>query len=1610
MLLRLFCFLLLAATMSTKVNAQSSPQCADTSIKVLSKEAATVGEAQVIAACKTRLAMEADNEQLAYEIVEWFRTIEAMEPADPLPYILPFKDSTNPATLILIGDIYSWIGEMRSDTDPDSENYIEYGARAEEYDLAIEYYSQAARLGDVTAASRAFSEIYNKYLIFLSDGDDTEWAKLAPEAYRWLLTSARIDGRKFELERLLELVGGEKGPENYIPRDELVEELILICREGRKQGCRAIAKLLSQKWGGSTAEIAYWHREAAVRGSFIDANDLGELYEKGLTRGEIESLGSELTPDKSDELRMACLRQRWLRYRLVDGSSVYDGSSFDELSAFDMYMCLAASREYPEEDDIAAAYGRTLIAEGRVDEGAQIILDRTSSESIDIIGYLGVIYEFGYGVDRDFARAADYYSRAAREGLSAAQLNLARLMRAELVEQDNKGALGWYREASLQGDKRAFIHLTELLYERDGASEEAGKWARESFQGYGGGRLERFSERVNAGQLDQACGFERDIAAKQQVVYKPILVYCALSQSAYDEAISYFELAASTRFRITNLERIRADIALSFGKLDEAQAIYVGLQEKIKSTDLRKKERSDLHYVNFGLFEIARRRGALAEQRRIFATAFDEKDEYVFHDRNELYKIFKSCGNLVRELWPIVMSGLNDKDFSKNYEALRYFPELFNIGTRLDHSSSTRQVVEKQAAEFGRCYPPENLDKLFEEDWKRAGIAPPMRVLVEPLLIAAKEASNAGFAINGRYLALLALEVGGTALTPSERASISIEAASLSLRAGRIIEAKQLLEGGVLSNAELLNAKEQTDYARILIHNRLFSQALGIYKAILAHPNEANKASYVHLAAEIGKEIALFGLGGAATGRVFDAETAPFLSGLQFDQSTSWSVKLDLLTLDAIAGNREGYLARLSGYFENAPLQAYFLRNSSLFLMEGLLASGDRKEAASIARKVYRADDVLDSGVGVRIDDNFKQPFEAFLELFGYYSSCYDITPPEWSRSDSERIVRTETNCLDGPFRFPVEEPVLRASLLAEAAQRSAIYWKGRGKAQWTDLAASQERFPIPAALQLGFDELERMEPGRLGQIRDDLSQLVQTSVIDNLAFTRAQTQNDSPVGSAEAFSQAQKSARPEIARIMVQLLFLEREIVSLERRLLLAPLQSNSSEKTGDQLSAEEIAQLLNKARSDAAATRERLEEEYPGFSDLINPKPLRIEDTQKLLKENELLLLTFSGRTDAFVWALTQKSAKIYKGELNRFQVEELVRSIRTSVKIRPKQPLPLFDRESAFKLFSGLFGQIEELDSVDREVLLVVDGALASLPPGILVMEKPTGTSDNAEDLRATKWWALNHPLTVLPAVSSLRLLRNPLATEGNGSHSNQLLKFGGFGAPALAPAKEPVQILDPAMFLRSGSADVKRVRELTSLPQTEAEIRSIASLFEPDAARLFLGEQNTETNVRNSPLDTFSLIAFATHGLLAGEIGQDEPSLVFTPPRQDTDIEPRNDGLLTASEIAGLAFRARLILLSACNTASGGSLGARPLSGLAKSFFFAGAESLLVSHWPVLDEVAPIVTARIVKEAMDAPSISWAEAHRRALKKIFESKHDLLSEPAAWAPFMIVGLNE
>ena len=76
-------------------------------------------------------------------------------------------------------------------------------------------------------------------------------------------------------------------------------------------------------------------------------------------------------------------------------------------------------------------------------------------------------------------------------------------------------------------------------------------------------------------------------------------------------------------------------------------------------------------------------------------------------------------------------------------------------------------------------------------------------------------------------------------------------------------------------------------------------------------------------------------------------------------------------------------------------------------------------------------------------------------------------------------------------------------------------------------------------------------------------------------------------------------------------------------------------------------------------------------------------------------------------------------------------------------------------------------------------------------------------------------------------------------------------------------------------------------------------------------------------------------------------------------------------------------------------------------MARAFFYAGARTLLVSHWEVGSDAAVKLTTRTFAELKSNPKIGRAEAFRRSMKDLIEKGSVADAHPSTWAPFVVVG---
>jgi CHAT domain-containing protein len=325
-----------------------------------------------------------------------------------------------------------------------------------------------------------------------------------------------------------------------------------------------------------------------------------------------------------------------------------------------------------------------------------------------------------------------------------------------------------------------------------------------------------------------------------------------------------------------------------------------------------------------------------------------------------------------------------------------------------------------------------------------------------------------------------------------------------------------------------------------------------------------------------------------------------------------------------------------------------------------------------------------------------------------------------------------------------------------------------------------------------------------------------------------------------------------------------------------------------------------------------------------------------------------------------------------------------------------LPDFSLGSAFALYRQLLGPVApQLAGIDH-LVVASSGDLASLPFSLLVTEESAG-----HDYGHAAWLIRKMAVAQIPSAGAFLAL----ATAPREATPRSFL---GLGNPAFEGASGSARALGAlaSTCQQGGSVDPEQLRNLPPLPDTVAEVEAVGHDLGATPQDILLGPAASETALRAKPLDQYAVLYFATHGVLPGELHcQAQPGLALSPPPQAA--APDADGFLTAGEIAALRLNARLVVLSACNTAAGGGshFGGGALEGLADAFFDAGAHGVLASHWEVPSGATTRLMTHLFAAQAHDPGMDTAEALRQAqLGLIAEGG---TAHPFDWAAFTLIG---
>jgi CHAT domain-containing protein len=360
----------------------------------------------------------------------------------------------------------------------------------------------------------------------------------------------------------------------------------------------------------------------------------------------------------------------------------------------------------------------------------------------------------------------------------------------------------------------------------------------------------------------------------------------------------------------------------------------------------------------------------------------------------------------------------------------------------------------------------------------------------------------------------------------------------------------------------------------------------------------------------------------------------------------------------------------------------------------------------------------------------------------------------------------------------------------------------------------------------------------------------------------------------------------------------------------------------------------------------------------------------------------------------------------------IAPLVALVRKGLERTDPNALPVFDIDNTRHLYQLVLGGISDKISGAKSLVFAPTGALLSLPFEVLL----TGPAD-PDKLADAPWLLRQATISHVPSPANFVSLREvahisdaPASWFGFGEASRITPAQAEKALRAQVQKELAAQPDRGSAFAMNCATSAGMLAGLPVLPGAEKELDKVRSILKADQNNQLVGPMFTPANVVKASLDHISILHFAAHAVLPSELScLTEPVIVTSASPDPADP----DGpLLTASRLQELKLDADLVILSACNSGGGGGGAGESLSGLARSFFYARARSVVVTHWGVDDQAAALIVALMVNTMKNEPGTNVAGALASAQIAVLDGastgKMDaVLGQPYFWAPFAVIG---
>jgi CHAT domain-containing protein len=210
-------------------------------------------------------------------------------------------------------------------------------------------------------------------------------------------------------------------------------------------------------------------------------------------------------------------------------------------------------------------------------------------------------------------------------------------------------------------------------------------------------------------------------------------------------------------------------------------------------------------------------------------------------------------------------------------------------------------------------------------------------------------------------------------------------------------------------------------------------------------------------------------------------------------------------------------------------------------------------------------------------------------------------------------------------------------------------------------------------------------------------------------------------------------------------------------------------------------------------------------------------------------------------------------------------------------------------------------------------------------------------------------------------------------------------------AFAPSYPPVLGID-SIF-----ADRQAEKVLYDLPEARNEAEYVAGI---SGGKVFRNLEATENRFK-AEAGKYGIIHLAMHTVVSDQKPMNS-AMIFAGVPDSAD-----DGLLRTYEVYGIPMKARMVVLSSCNTGIGALSSGEGILSLARGFLYSGSRSVVMSLWKIDDRSGTEIVKMFYEELRKGRTKS--KALRYARNKYLSDADQLKSHPYFWSALVVFGDN-